>query len=148
MVKVIIALQEQHIHILLNVQPVLILTTLIEQQQQEELLLVFNVQQDFTVKKEVYSQQVCAQKVIIALQEQQLNMNSLVQLEHMLISLVSKHQQNVSPVILETTVLLEVHIQLNVQLEPIDRQLELKQQVELLDVLPVLLVKFAINLNR
>jgi len=87
-------------------------------------------------------------KVIIALQEQQLNMNSLVQLEHMLISLVSKHQQNVSPVILETTVLLEVHIQQNVQLEPIDRQLELKQQVELLDVLPVLLVKFAINLNR
>ena len=148
MVKVIIALQEQHIHILLNVQPVLILTTLIEQQQQEELLLVFNVQQDFTVKKEVYSQQVCVQKVIIALQEQQLNMNSLVQLEHMLISLVSKHQQNVSPVILETTVLLEVHIQQNVQLEPIDRQLELKQQVELLDVLPVLLVKFAINLNR
>jgi len=109
---------------------------------------VFNVQQDFTVKKEVYSQQVCVQKVIIALQEQQLNMNSLVQLEHMLISLVSKHQQNVSPVILETTVLLEVHIQQNVQLEPIDRQLELKQQVELLDVLPVLLVKFAINLNR
>jgi len=144
-VKAIIVLQVRPILTHINVQLVLIHTSLIEHLQLEELLLVFNVQQGFIVRKEAFSQLVCVLKVIIALQEQRLNMNSLVQLEPMLISLVLKPRQNASHAILETTALLEVHTQPNVLLEPTDQPLELKQQMELQDVLLVLLAKFVTN---